>query len=143
MPPIGPAAVTPELRQLARKLPPDILLGTSSWYFPDWAGIVFDRKASEQIVTREGLHAYGQHALLRTVGIDRAFYAPLPATEFARYAGQVPEHFRFLVKAPSVFVTPRLRDGRGYPGGDNPNFLDATGTVGDAGVTVLRSRLSR
>lgn len=129
VPPIGPAAVAPALRELARKLPPDIYLGTSSWYFPGWAGIVFDRKASEQIVTREGLRAYAQHVLLRTVGIDRTFYAPLPAVEFARYAGQVAEPFRFLVKAPSVFVTPRLRDRRGYLGGDNPSFLDPVGTL--------------
>ena len=127
--PIGPATAAPELQDLAGKLPPAIHLGTSSWYFPGWAGIVFDRKVGIQMVRREGLRAYSHHPLLRTVGVDRTFYAPLPATEFARYAKQVPDGFRFLVKAPSLFLTPKLSGERGRPGSDNPHFLDAVGTA--------------
>ncbi len=127
--PIGPATITPALRKFARRLPPDIHLGTSSGYFPGWAGIVFDRKVNIQIVRREGLRAYGQHPLLRTVGVDRTFYAPLPAAEFARYAEQVPEGFRFLVKAPKLFLTPPPGGERGRPSGGSAHFLDAVGAA--------------
>ncbi|MDQ3259684.1 MAG: DUF72 domain-containing protein [Pseudomonadota bacterium] len=126
---VGPATVTPELSKLARKLPPAIHLGTSSWYFPGWAGIVFDRKVGIQTVRREGLRAYGQHPLLRTVGIDRTFYAPIPAAEFARYAEQVPDGFHFLVKAPKVFLTPPRGGEHDGPDANSPHFLDATGAT--------------
>ena len=35
--------------------------------------------------------------LLRCVGIDRSFYRPLTEGQYARYAGQVPDDFRFVV----------------------------------------------
>ena len=43
---VGPAAVTAELEALARKLPSNVLLGTSSWSFPGWKGLVYDGEAS-------------------------------------------------------------------------------------------------
>lgn len=118
---IGPAPVSATLAALARRLPATVRLGTSSWYFPGWHGIVFDRKASEAVVRREGLRAYAQHPLLRTVGVDRTFYAPLPASEYARYASQVGEEFRFLIKAPSMLLTLTLAPRTKEP---NPHFLD-------------------
>lgn len=95
-------ATAPELLAIAEKLPTEIFLGTSSWSFPGWAGLVYDRTVSEQHLARYGLAAYAQHPLLRTVGIDRTYYAPLAAADFAAYAAVVPEAFRFLVKAPAL-----------------------------------------
>ena len=115
---VGPAAVEPALRVLASKLPTTLHLGTSSWYFPGWAGIVYDRAASEAKVSREGLHAYAQHPLLRSVSIDRAFYQPLHTGDYARYAAQVPAHFRFTVKAWRGLTDPQME------GAHNPLFLD-------------------
>jgi uncharacterized protein YecE (DUF72 family) len=63
--------------------------------------------------------------LLRSVGIDRTFYAPIPASEFAHYAGQVPPTFRFVVKAPSQCVSPWLRSDGANRAADNPYFFDS------------------
>jgi uncharacterized protein YecE (DUF72 family) len=53
------------------------------------------------------LAAYARHPLLRTVSLDRTYYAPLAADVLAGYAAQVPEGFRFLVKAASQCTSPR------------------------------------
>ena len=52
---------------------------------------------SEAVLAKNGLSAYAQHPLLRCVGIDRSFYRPLTEAQYARYAGQVPDDFRFVV----------------------------------------------
>ncbi|MGQ4807838.1 hypothetical protein NKDENANG_01200 [Candidatus Entotheonellaceae bacterium PAL068K] len=79
--------------------PEGIYLGTPSWSFPGWQGLICDRHASQSHLARHGLAAYAQHPLLGAVGLDRTDYAPLAATDFAAYAAAVPDHFRFLVKA--------------------------------------------
>lgn len=119
-----PAEVDDALRALAAELPAGIRLGTSSWYFPGWARLVYDRVADERILAREGLAAYAQHPLLRTVSLDRSFHTPLPESEFRRYAQQVPEAFRFLVKAPMLCTAPALRSRPGARPVVNGKFLD-------------------
>ncbi len=102
-------------------------MGTSSWSFPGWAGLVWGGRPAAELLSREGLPAYARHPLLRAVGIDRTYYAPLPADGFAAHAAQVPEDFRFLVKASQLCTFPLLRDGPGHGGaGPNPRFLDAS-----------------
>lgn len=123
--PVGAAAFDPALAQLASRLPPGIHLGTSSWSFPGWAGLVYDRPASESQLSRQGLAAYARHPLLRAAGIDRGFYQPLAAAEFAAYAAQVPDTFRFLVKAPALVTDEMRRDDAGRGTAANPLFLDA------------------
>jgi len=121
---VGPAAVPPEIAALAPRLPEGLRLGTSSWSFPGWQAIVYDRHASEAILAREGLAAYAAHPLLRTVSIDRAFYRPLVRDELRAYASAVPEDFRFLMKADRALTSPLdpEDDTRRAP---NPRFLDA------------------
>lgn len=103
---ILPAVATPVLLELATHLPEGLRLGTSSWAFPGWAGLVYRDTQSETLLSRKGLSAYAHHPLLRSVGIDRTFYAPLPATELASMAAAVPADFRFLVKAHAALTTP-------------------------------------
>jgi uncharacterized protein YecE (DUF72 family) len=105
-PAVGPAPAAPDLVEVARRLPPEIRLGTSSWTFPGWAGILYERKTSESALAHSGLAAYARHPLLRAVGIDRTYYAPIAAAEYARYAAQTPDDFRFLVKAHEWCVLP-------------------------------------
>ncbi len=64
------------------------------------------------------------HPLLRTVSLDRNFYRPLTVSQYQRYAEQVPEDFRFVVKAPSLVTDALVRteDGRGRE--PNPAFLN-------------------
>lgn len=112
--PIGPAPVSAQVAALAARLPAALRLGTSSWSFPGWEGLVYDRAASEQELARTGLAAYARHPLLRAVGVDRSYYQPLPAEAWAAYAAAVPPAFRFLAKAWSRCTDP-----------ESPVFLDA------------------
>lgn len=99
--------------------------GTSSWYFPGWAGLVFADDYPQPSLSRHGLEAYAQHPLLRTVSLDRGFYRPMPATDYARLAAQVSDDFRFVVKAASVVTDASVRaPGSGLPAEPNPLFLD-------------------
>ncbi|MCU0805137.1 MAG: DUF72 domain-containing protein [Burkholderiales bacterium] len=122
---IGPAETAPAVAALGRQLPQGVYLGTSSWAFPGWAGIVYDRAGAESALSRRGLAAYSRHPVLRAVGIDRTFYTPIGARDFAAYAEQVPAGFRFLVKAPAAVTDAVIRSERGRAAGDNPRFLDA------------------
>ena len=123
-PGVGPCEVPEDLRRVACALPEQVRLGTSSWSFPGWEGLVWDRAASKRTLARSGLAAYARHPLLRSVGIDRTFYAPIAAEEFAGYADAVPDDFRFLVKAAAACTTPRLREAGSRSGPPNPRFLD-------------------
>jgi uncharacterized protein YecE (DUF72 family) len=136
---IDPATVDPAVTVLGNSLAPPIHLGTSSWSFPGWTGLVYaarnGKPASEQAIARHGLAAYAAHPLFRTVSLDRTFYAPLSQEEFARYAAQVPAHFRFVVKAPAAITDPVVRKpSSGEAARDNPLFLDAAA----AAATFIR-----
>jgi len=122
--PVAPAPVPPELAEAATRLPAGLRLGTSSWSFPGWAGLVYDRQASQTVLAQHGLAAYARHPLLRTVGLDRTFYRSLPAADFRGYADAVPDDFRFLVKADRL-LTSVTDPGDGSFRGPNPRFLDA------------------
>ena len=118
-----------EFTALGEALPPLVRIGTSSWAYPGWAGLVYDRAATEKLLSHEGLRAYSQHPLFRAVGVDRAHYAPLSAEVYAAYAAQVPAHFRFLAKAHDALTLARYPKHPRYgakAGEDNPRFLDAS-----------------
>ena len=123
--PIGPATPDPAVAALGQSLPPGVFLGTSSCSFPGWAGLVYDTPANPSQLSKHGLTAYARHPLLHAVGIDRGFYQPLAVAEYAAYATQVADGFRFLVKAPAQVTDPARRDDSGRGIGDNPHFLDA------------------
>lgn len=116
---------------LAAALSPHVHLGTSTWSYPGWEGLVWAGKHSEATLSKTGLTAYAAHPLLRAVGIDRGFYRPIAASDFERNASQVPPGFRFTVKAPSLVTDALLRseDGRGQE--LNPLFLDPTAAMQD------------
>lgn len=124
---VGCAPYPSHLTAISRQLPPDLRLGTSSWNFPGWRGIVFAADASKTHLARHGLAAYARHPLLHAVGLDRTYYAPLPSTDYAAYADVVPASFRFLVKAHELCTLAVFRTMGRYPGrgGErNTRFLD-------------------
>ena len=121
---VDAAPVDAELQDLAERLPSAVHLGTSSWSFPGWRGLVWAGDHSDAQLSRAGLTAYARHPMLRTVSLDRSFYRPLTAGEYAVYAAQVPDNFRFIVKAPSLVCDALLRGADGRATQDNPAFLD-------------------
>ena len=120
--PVGVAEAAKETRALAELLPNSLYLGTSSWSFPGWEGIVYDRKVGKNLLAKHGLVAYGRHPLFRTVCIDRTYYGLIPANEFRAYAESVPESFRFVVKAHELVTSVRTRDR--FVSAENESFLD-------------------
>ncbi|RYF74304.1 MAG: DUF72 domain-containing protein [Comamonadaceae bacterium] len=121
---VRPAAPDAQLLALANELPGGVHLGTSSWFFPGWAGLVWDGVYPQAQLSRHGLAAYARHPLLRTVSVDRSFYRPLTALQYAAYAQQVPDDFRFVVKAPGLVSDVLVRDEEGRGMRTNPAFLD-------------------
>lgn len=115
----APDAVEPAdhaaLGPLAARLPAALRFGTSSWSFPGWQGLVWARRHRETDLARHGLAAYARHPLLRAVGVDRAFYAPLRTAEWREFAAATPADFRYLVKAHAALTIP--------PGARRPEFL--------------------
>ncbi len=126
-----------DLVRTAQKLPRNIYLGTSSWNFPGWRGIVWSRSSGLSALSQQGLAAYARYPIFRTVGIDRAFYRPLTSAVYAGFASQVPESFRFLVKAPQVICDSVLRDRLGRPVHANPDYLNADRAMEDFVLPVL------
>lgn len=135
-PPGGPdpdavrlARVHAEAAALAARLPADVRFGTSSWSFPGWQGLVYASGSSQGTLAREGLREYARHPLLRTVGIDRSYYAPIPVDDLRAYAGQLPAGFPCCLKAPAAVTAFAL----GAPGrqAPNPDFLSVDRLVAD------------
>jgi uncharacterized protein YecE (DUF72 family) len=127
---IGAAIPSETLAALAAQLESRfggrLYLGTSSWNCPGWSGLVWDESGyGEAQLARDGLRAYAQHPLLRTVslgGLQRA----LDRDTCVHLAGQTPERFRFVVHASREITDAVLRSrDNGAPLRDNPRFLDA------------------
>lgn len=121
----GAATVPQRLVEVAAALPLLLRMGGSTWSYPGWEGLVWDGPYDPSVLAKNGLTAYAQHPLLRTVCIDRSFWRPLTVSQYAAYAGQSPADFSFVVKCPSVVTDALVRaeDGRGRE--TNPAFLDA------------------
>lgn len=124
-----------EAAAIAARLPDSVRFGTSSWSFPGWAGIVWEREASAAWLAREGLRTYARHPLLRTVGIDRGFYGPIPEQDLVRYAEQLPAGFPCCAKAPEAVTSPQRVGGK-QP---NPDFMQARRLEQEMVVPFLRS----
>jgi uncharacterized protein YecE (DUF72 family) len=129
-----PPALPPEsLRSLGACLPAFVHLGSSSWAYPGWRGLVFAPRAPAASLARDGLAAYAAWPVVRTVGLDRAFYASPTADEYRALRDLVPPGFRFTVKAEQRCVRPDLGPGgttfgsttaHRDAGTPNPHFLD-------------------
>ena len=126
----GQAKVNPQPHdaahiELASALPARARLGASSWNYPGWSGLVWEGDYAEAQLSKHGLAAYAQHPLFRTVSLDRAFYRPLTASQYAAYAAQVGDDFRFVVKAPALVTAATVRGEKGQAVQPNPAFLNA------------------
>ena len=122
---VEPIEPDPGTSALAEALGSELRLGTSSWHFPGWQGLVWAGRHASPILSRHGLSAYAAHPLLRCVSLDRAFYRTLDVDTYVGLAAQVPADFRFVVKAPAALSDAvRRASGTGQALGPNPGFLD-------------------
>lgn len=121
---IAPAPAALQWSALAAQLPLGLRMGVSTWSYPGWDGLVWDGAYDASVLSKKGLTAYHQHPLLRTVCVDRTFWRPLTASQYAAYAAQVDADFRFVVKCPAGVTDAQIRSEDGKPRQNNPAFLD-------------------
>ncbi|WP_416233037.1 DUF72 domain-containing protein [Castellaniella sp.] len=121
---VRPAPAAEDWRGLAQQLPASLRFGVSTWSYPGWDGLVWDGEYDPGVLSKHGLDAYHQHPLLRTVCVDRTFWRPLTAGQYAGYAAQVGDDFRFVVKCPASITDAQIRSDEGKAQKPNPDFLD-------------------
>jgi uncharacterized protein YecE (DUF72 family) len=102
---VRPAVPAEEVVQVARRLPRSLHFGTSSWSFPGWVGIVYAQLYGVAVLARYGLAAYARHPLLNAVNLDSTFYKVQTTEQLSHYAAEVPDTFRFMVKAYAGLTT--------------------------------------
>jgi uncharacterized protein YecE (DUF72 family) len=133
----------PEWLRLAAGVPAHVHLGTSSWTFPGWAGIVYQRHyPTQKDFVRSSLEEYVAHPLLTTVGIDRSYYGPIASAELASYAALLPEGYRTVMKVWDELTTltfpehERFGARRGQP---SSRFLDVAAFAEHVALPVEES----
>ncbi len=113
----------------ARALPQNIRFGTSSWTYPGWAGLVYQREyKNEQDLKHNCLEEYGRFPWFRAVGIDSTFYSPPSAAMLRRYAAQLPQSILWVSKVWEDITIARYARHARYgsnAGKPNPDFLNA------------------
>ncbi len=117
----------PEIEKLAAGVPPLIRFGTSSWTYPGWTGLVYDREYPASGASSAMLGEYARWPLVRTVGIDSFFYRPASAKVLRDYAAALPDGFPCLSKVwdritAHTFANPREKARWGER---NPDWLNA------------------
>src|SRR2546428_459939 len=127
----GPEALptpSPDVVELAQRVPANIRFGTSTWTYDGWFGDVYRRHyRGPQPASR--LEEYARYPLFRTVGIDSAFYDPPSEDELASYARALPPGFPCVSKVWDRITAKRLGQDAPQPGlagMRNPDFLNAT-----------------
>ncbi len=129
-----------ELRTLAQPL----RMGTSSWSFPGWEGLIWDRSANPRLLARAGLETYARHPLMRSVGLDRTYYGPMSTEAMTELRADLSPDFQLLVKAHAECTTVKFPDKSWYrsrAGQRNELFLEpeyATRSVVEPFVRGLR-----
>lgn len=122
---VAAATTAEQYRALAERLPARLRMGTSTWSFSGWQGLVYADEYDESTLARQGLSAYAAHPLLRSVGVDRSYYRPLDTDTLSRLRKAVSADFRFLLKAHAALMLPKSARRPGYLEGVPDVFLDA------------------
>jgi len=119
--------LSPEVVELAQRIPSNIRFGTSTWTYDGWFGDVYHRPyRGPQPAWR--LEEYARYPLFRTVGIDSAFYDPPSEEELDSYARALPSGFPCVSKVWDRITAKRLGQDAPQPGLAglrNPDFLNA------------------
>ncbi len=124
MPTNQPASITDRAIQLARQA--GIYLGTSSWKYEGWQGLVYqDHYPSRKAFQRRCLAEYARH--FPAVGMDATFYRFPDQRLVEELDALTPPDFRFGLKVTeeiTVYKYPTHPRYGSRKGQDNPNFLD-------------------
>ena len=72
-----------------------LYLGTSTWAYPGWRGIVYSKKHRS---TTDYLREYLEYPSFRTAGADFTFYRPPDVRTLKRWKAFLPDHFKLVFK---------------------------------------------
>ncbi len=121
----GPPALTDRARRLAGDS--GIYLGTSSWRYDGWRGLVYnDHYPSKKAFHQRCLEEYARH--FPAVGVDATFYKFPDAPFIDELVARTPDRFRFGLKATEEITVLKWPTHKRYgnrAGQDNPYFLDS------------------
>lgn len=124
---MSPDAPELDLSRLVAAIPAGVHFGTSSWTYPGWRGLVYQRDYPETGAGAEMLAEYARWPLFSTVGIDSSFYTPLTGKSLRGYADALPDGFPCLSKVwdrLTVYTFAKARN-KLLAGQPNPDFLNA------------------
>jgi uncharacterized protein YecE (DUF72 family) len=116
-----------ELARLRAEIPENIHFGTSTWTYPGWRGLVYERDYPATGATAEMLAEYARWPLFTTVGIDSSFYRPPEEKLLTRWSEVLPAGFRCVSKVwdrITVHTFAKARE-KAKAGQLNPDFLNA------------------
>ncbi|MFC1653126.1 DUF72 domain-containing protein, partial [Planctomycetota bacterium] len=114
------------------KYPNKLKIGTCSWKYDSWKGLVYD--PNKKYSPYDYLPDYAKH--FNTVEIDQWFWSLFPGAvrlpdpkAVQRYAESVPDDFRFTVKVPNAvtlthYYAKQSKGSESYANQPNPHFLD-------------------
>lgn len=114
------------LAELASRIPELVRFGTSSWTYPGWKGMVYEKDYPKNAPSSAMLEEYARFPLFRTVGIDSAFYGPPTPNTLRGYARVLPPGFPCISKVwdrLTVDTFPKARY-KALGGERNPDFLN-------------------
>lgn len=140
-PDTAPAPLDPD--RLRAAIPEGVYFGTSSWNYPGWKGLIYQRDYPAIGAVAEMLEEYARYPLFGTVGIDASFYAPLTPETLQRYAAVLPPGFRCVSKVwdrLTVHTFAKARE-KSKAGELNPDFLNPQLFI-DSVWTPLRDHFS-
>ena len=115
-----------ELDRLATAIPPGVHFGTSTWNYPGWTGLVYQKPYPASGAAGRMLAEYAKFPLFSTVGIDASFYGPPKPSTLDNWARALPNGFRCVSKVweritVHTWASPREPARHGQP---NPDFLN-------------------
>ena len=112
-------------------LSPLVNLGTSTWAYEGWQGIVYHKPYPKKRFKQDCLAEYAGYQyqgeqLFKTVGFDFTFYGPPSPDLLRHYAAQLPTSFQACSKVWEEITVPVFPSGLRYrkKAGPNPHFLD-------------------
>ncbi len=112
--------------KLRKLLDKNIYIGTSSWKYEGWKGLVYAQDySSDKAFKDRCLEEYAKQ--YTAVGVDHTYYTWPTTTQFERYMDQTPTQFRFGLKVTekiTVFKYPNLKRYGKEAGKINEGFLD-------------------
>jgi uncharacterized protein YecE (DUF72 family) len=120
-----PVPAPRDFAALARRIPPDVRFGASSWNYPGWRGLVYHRSYGGKGASARMLEEYSAFPLFRTVGIDSSFYAPPTEEVLTSWAERLPPGFPCVSKVWNQVTAHTFAKAldRSRAGQVNPDFL--------------------